>query len=259
MFVTEGRAADGVEQWLRGVDLDTDSFQARFRAAVGLWNLGLRDAGVAVWPLADNLYDLVSIGTDFDYILELAQQRFNDDPNNPEVLSNLAWSQWDAGNKDEGLKLAERYLRSLEEAQRPMDFVNFIFVLDAWHRGDEEGAMERLGPLEAVIDGALASGVDFFFLHLAKAFIAQIHGQSEVAMEHLNKAATRSVMPVERLTYVYETAGWDEMPEFADIRITHRVYMSAERDKLLKVACGPDGFDVWQPSPTDCGESPTPN
>jgi len=150
-------------------------------------------------------------------------------------------------------------LHSLDEAQRPIDFVNFMFVLDAWHRGDEEAVVQLIGPLEAVVDGALASGVDFFFIHLGKAVIAQIHDQSEVAMEHLNKAATRSVMPVERLAYVYDIAGWDKMPEFADIRNTHRVYMSAERDKLLNVACGPDGFDVWQPSPETCGESPALN
>jgi len=259
VFVSNGHAADGVEQWLRGVDLDSASFQGRSVAATGLWNLGLHDAGIALWPLPDNLYDLVSVGTDFDYILELAQQRFNADPNNPEVLLNLAWSQWDAGNKDEGLKLAERYLRSLEETRQPIDFVNLLFVLDAWHSGDEEVVVERIGPLEADIDGALASGVDFFFIHLGKAVISQIQGQSEVAMEHLNKAATRSIMPVERLAYMYEIAGWDEMPEFADIRNTHRAYMFAERSKLLNVACGPDGFDVWQPSPETCGESPALN
>ena len=259
VFISDGRAADGVEQWLRSADLDSSSFQGRTLAAVGLWNLGLHDAGVAVWPLPDNLYGLVSVGTDFDYILELAQQRFNADPNNPEVLSNLAWAQWDAGNEDEGLKLAERYLRSLGDTSRPIDFVNYMFVLDAWHRGDEEMVMERIGPLEVVVDEALASGVDFFFLHLGKALIAQIHGQSEVAMEHLNAAATRSVMPVERLAYMYEIAGWDDMPEFTDIRKTHREYMFAERDKLLKIACGSDGFDVWQPSPAYCGETPALN
>ena len=254
VFVLQGRAADGVEQLLRAVDMDTSSFQSRSQAATGLWNLGLHDAGVAVWPLPDNLYDLVSVGTDFDYILEIAQQRFNDDPNNPEVLSNLARAQWDSGNEDEGLKLAERYLRLIGDSQRPIDFINFMFALDAWNRGDNEMALERIGPLEAVVDGALASGIDFFFLHLLKAMIAQIRDQSDVAMEHVSMAATRSVMPVERLTYMYEIAGWDEMPEFADLRNTHREYMSAERDKLFKVACGSNGFDVWQPSPAACGK-----
>ena len=66
-------------------------------------------------------------------------------------------------------------------------------------------------------------------------------------------------MPVERLTYMYEVAGWDEMPEFTALRNTHREYNSTERDKLLEVACGPDGFEVWQPSPAACGKSPAPN
>ncbi len=256
VFVSQGRAADGVEQWLRGVDLDTAGFRSRYQAARGLWNLGLRDAGVAVWPLPDDLFNLVSVGNDFDYILELAQQRFNDDPNNPDVLEDLAWAQWDAGNEDEGLKLANRFLRSLEDTQRASDFVNLMFVLDAWHRGDEDMVAERIGPLEVFVDDALDSGVDFFFIHIAKALFAQIGGQPDVAIEHLNSAATRSVMPVERLTYVYEVVGWDEMPEFAEIRNDHRKYMYAERDKLLNVACGPDGFDVWQPSATDCAKSP---
>ncbi len=259
VFVSQGRAADGVEQWLRGVDLDTSNFRPRSQAASGLWSLGLHEAGIAVWPRPDNLYSLVSIGTDFDYILELAQQEFNDDPNNPEALSNLAGAQWDAGNKDESLKLAERYLRSIGDAQRPIDFANVYFALDAWHRGDEETMFERIAPLEVVVDQALDSGVDFFFLHLGKALFSQMHGLPDVAIEHLSKAATRSIMPVERLTYMYEMAGWNEMPEFAELRNTHREYMSAERDKLLNVACGPDGFEVWQPSPAACGKSPAPN
>ena len=134
-----------------------------------------------------------------------------------------------------------------------------MFALDAWQRGDKESSLERIGPLEAVLDQALESGVDFFFIHLGKALIVQLRDQSDVALEHLNKAATRSVMPVERLTYMYEIAGWDEMPEFAEVRNTHREYMSAEREKLLKVACGPNGFEVWQPSPADCGQNLAPN
>lgn len=259
VFVLQGRAADGVEQWMRGVDLETSNFRSRSQAATGLWNLGLHDAGIAVWPRPDNLYGLVSNGLDFDYILELAQQDFNNDPNNPEALSHLAWAQWDVGNKDEALKLAERHLRSIGDTQRPIDFINIMFALDAWRRGDDEMIFERIAPIEAFIDQAFESGVDFFFLHLGKALFAQMRGQSDIAIEHLSKAATRSVMPVERLTYMYKTAGWDEMPQFAELRNTHREYMSAERDKLLNVACGPDGFEVWQPSRTACGKSPAPN
>lgn len=259
VFVLQGRAADGVEQWMRGVDLETSNFRSRSQAATGLWNLGLHDAGIAVWPRPDNLYGLVSNGLDFDYILELAQQDFNNDPNNPEALSNLAWAQWDVGNKDEALKLAERHLRSIGDTQRPSDFINIMFALDAWRRGDDEMIFERIAPIEAVLDQAFDSGVDFFFLHLGKALFAQMHGLPDVAIEHLSKAATRSIMPVERLTYMYEMAGWNEMPEFAELRNTHREYMSAERDKLLNVACGPDGFEVWQPSPAACGKSPAPN
>ncbi len=105
----------------------------------------------------------------------------------------------------------------------------------------------------------LDSGFDIFPIHLVKALFEQMRGQPDVAMEHLSKAATRGVMPVEGLTRMYETAGWDEMPKFSDLRNTHREYISVERDKLLNVACGPDGFEAWQPSPTACGKSPIPN
>jgi TolB-like protein len=252
-LVSQGRAADGVEKLVRSVDLDAGQLRSRADAATGLWNLGLREAGVALWPNPDDLYGLVSVGTEFDYILELAQQRFINDPNNPESLANLAWAHWDVGNKEEALQLNERYLGSIGEAQRPIDFNNLMVVLDAWERGDDKTIRERMGPLEAFIDQAIASGVDFFFLHLSKALMAQIKDQPDIAMEHLEKAATRSLMPVERLTYMYETAGWDEMPEFADIRSNHREFMLSEGDKLREVACGPNGFDSWQPSPADCG------
>ncbi len=257
VLVSDGHAAEGIEQWLRAVDLDSSSFRARSQAAAGLWNIGLRDAGISIWPRPDDLLDLVSAGTDFDYILELAQQRFNDDPNDPLTLSSLAWAQWDAGNKEEGRRLAERHLRSLEDSQRPIDFINYMFVLDAWHRGDQETVLQLIGPLEAAVDEALASGVDIFFLHLGKAMISQMLGHADGAKEHLSRAATRNVMPVERMTYMYKLAGWDEIPEFAEIRLRHREYIDTEREKLLKVACGPDGFDVWQPSAAACGEHPT--
>jgi tetratricopeptide (TPR) repeat protein len=259
MFMQQGRAADSVEQLLRALDLDPAQYRSRVAAASELWNLGLKEAGIAIWPNPDDLFGLVAFGTDFDYILELAQKRFNDDPNNPEKLAGLAWARWDVGDKEAAFKLAERYLRSIGEAQRPSDFINFMFVLDAWKRGDEETILQRIGPLEAFMDQAMASGVDFFWLHLTKAIISQINDQPDMAVEHLRKAASRSIMPVERLAYMYEVAGWDEMPEFAEIRNTHREYMAAERDKLLKMACGPDGFEAWQPSPADCGANPAPN
>jgi tetratricopeptide (TPR) repeat protein len=259
VMVAQGRASEGVALWLRAVDLDASNFRARSQAAVGLWNLGFREAGIAVWPFPDNLYDLINSGTDVDEILELARQQFIDDPTNPGTLEDLAWAEWGAGNKDEGLKLADRYLSLLEDSQRPADFVNIIFALDAWERGDKEVLLERIGPVEANIDQALESGVDLFFIHLGKALVAQMRGQSNIALEHLQKAATRSLMPVEQLTSMYETAGWNDLPEFAELRETHREYISAEYEKLLKVACGPDGFQVWQPSRADCGNGPAPN
>ena len=137
--------------------------------------------------------------------------------------------------------------------------MNLLFVLEARRRGDEEAMLARLGPVEARFDQALESGIDFFWLHIMKAIVVDIRGERALALEHLEKATTRSIMPVERLTYTYEVMGWDEDPAFAPLREHHREYTLTEAGKLLAVACGPDGFEAWQPSATECGKAPSPN
>ena len=259
MFVTQGRAAEGVEQQLRALEFDSTSLSSRTQAAWSLWNLGHREAGVSIWPFPDNLYDLVSFGTDFEYILELAQKKFSENPGEPGGLEDLAWAHWDVGNKEEAARLATQYLDSLGETRRPIDGMNMLFVLEARRRGDEEAMLARLGPVEARFDQALESGIDFFWLHIMKAIVVDIRGERALALEHLEKATTRSIMPVERLTYTYEVMGWDEDPAFAPLREHHREYTLTEAGKLLAVACGPDGFEAWQPSATECGKAPSPN
>ena len=63
----------------------------------------------------------------------------------------------------------------------------------------------------------------------------------------------RSVAPVESVAYMYEYMRWNDKPEFVELKERHREYMTGERDKLFKIACGPDGFESWQPSAEDCG------
>ena len=67
-------------------------------------------------------------------------------------------------------------------------------------------------------------------------------------------------MPIDRLGYMYTVMGWDEDPAFhAAARAVIADYILAEAGKLLEVACGPDGFEVWQPSAATCGKAPAPN
>lgn len=259
MLISQGRAAEGVEQLLRAVEFDGAVLGFKSAAAQFLWNLGHREAGVSLWPFPSNLYDLVSFGTEFEYILELAQEKFDQNPGDPGALENLAWAHWNVGNREEALRLATQYLDSLGETRRPIDGMNTLLVLDAWQRGDEEAMLARLGPLEARIDQGLESGLDNFGITLWKAFTASFRGNHALALEYLEKTTTSGIMPVERLTHFYEMMGWDEDPTFAPLRERHRTYMSNERAKLLALACGPDGFEVWQPSAAECGRSPGPN
>lgn len=260
LFVSQGRAADGVEQPLRALELDANNLRIRSQAAWGLWNLGHKEAGESVWPFPDNLFDLVNLGTDFEYLLELAQANYEKDPNNPTSIDNLAWAQWNVGNRDEALRLATQYLDSLGETRRPMDTTNMIFVLDAIRRGAIEDELDRIRPMEAAVDNQIASGVDFFWVHILKAMFLEMRGQSrEAILDHLEKATMRSIMPVERLAYFYDYMGWNDDPEFVALQQRHRSYMLAERRKILDVACGPDGFEAWQPSAAECRKAPGPN
>jgi len=255
--VSQGRAAEGVTYALRAVDIEADNLRLRAQVANSLFSLEFHDAALAVWPY-DDVYNLVSSGTDFDYVLELAQKRYDAEPGNPNKLESLAWAHWDVGNRDEGLQLAQRYLDSLGETRRPMDFANMMFVMDAWNRGDEDEARARIEPLEKRIDEYIASGIDNFWVHILKAIFHTIRGDTNLALDHVEKAAFRSILSTDRLALFYSRMGWDQLPEFAGLRERHRQYMTAERDKLLAIACGPDGFQAWQPSPEECGRNAAP-
>jgi tetratricopeptide (TPR) repeat protein len=174
------------------------------QSSFSLWHLGFKDVALEVWPYPDNILPLIDQGVDFEYRLELAQKRFNDDPNNPDALEDLAWAHWNAGHNEEALKLAERYLDTLGATRRPIDGTNMMFALDAWQRGDEEAMLERLVGLEARIDQRLASGVDFFWPHFQKAMILQMRGNTRLALEHMEKAVNRTIFSNESLGSFYD-------------------------------------------------------
>jgi TolB-like protein/Flp pilus assembly protein TadD len=259
MLVAQRRAADGVEQELRAVDYDPANLRLRSQSSFSLWHLGFKDAALELWPYPDNILPLINQGIDFEYRLELAQKRFNGDPNNQDALEGLAWAHWNVGHNEEALKLAERYLDTLGATRRPIDGTNMMFALDAWQRGDEEAMRERLVGLEARIDQRLASGVDFFWPHFQKAMILQMRGKTSLALEHMEKAVTHTIFSDESLGSFYDRMGFSEMPGFVELRKRNRQYIAAEREQLLAKACGPDGFDVWRPSAAECGKTPSPN
>jgi tetratricopeptide (TPR) repeat protein len=258
VLIAQQRAADGVEQQLRAVDFDPANLRLRAQSSFSLWSLGFKDAALEVWPYPENLLPLVSRGVDFEYRLELAQERFNDDPNNPDAIEDLAWAHWDAGHEEEALKLAERYLDTLGATRRPIDGANMMFAFDAWQRGDEEAMLERLVGIEARIDQQLASGLDFFWPHFQKAMILRMRGNTSRALEHLEKAVTQAMFSDESLERFYGRMDLGEIPEFVELRTRNRQYVAAEREQLLAKACGPDGFEVWRPSAAECGKTPSP-
>ena len=257
--IASGRAAEGVTILLRSVDADASNVRTRSRAAGNLWNLGLKDAALNIWPYPDNLFPLLSNIDDVDESLRLTLQHYEENPNQPGILESVAMAQYFAGNKEEGLRVAAEFLESMDESIRPQMNANILFALDAMERGDEETALERIGPVEATIDGALESGIENADVHLGKALFLQMRGKSDLALEHIEKAAFSGIMRPGNLAFFYSLTGWDEMPEFVDVQDRHREYMQAQRAELLATACSPNGFESWQPSSAECGRAPAPN
>ena len=253
VHIAQGRAAEGVEQVLRAVEQDADNLRLRTQAADQLMSLGFSDAAIGVWPFPDDLYGVVSGGTDFAYILELAQQRYNKDPNNLGKLANLAWAHWNVGHGDAAVELAVRYLDKLPADQRASDFTSAILAFDARKRGDHERERELLEPVNKSLDQYLASGIDNGGLRAGKAWVSYMLGQESLARANMEKAMFSNLFSIEQIAFWYEVSGWGELPKWRDLQVRHREYMSAESGKLLAIACSENGFEVWQPAPEDCG------
>ena len=96
--------------------------------------------------------------------LELAKQQFENDPTDPGNLQTLAWAYWGVDDKAQAFRNARRYLNSVPASRRPQEVVNWMFMMDAWQRGDEETMLGYMGPLEARVDGTFEAGIDFAFL-----------------------------------------------------------------------------------------------
>lgn len=254
-LVNQKRAAEGMAHMLRVLGDKPDDLFLRQYVAELLWNFDLEWPAESLWPWPDNLLPLVSGSSDFDYVLELAQKRFNADPNNPSAIGQLAWANWRAGNEAEGLRLAERLLASLDEDSRQRELVNIMFALDALKRGDMATVEARVAPLDAEWSGSIAAGIEVDLLYYGRAAIALLRGDRGAALAFLEQSLERGYVSDSRFARLFERHGLNDDPHFVALRARSNEYIRAEKQKLLTVACGSDGFDVWQPSPEDCGRN----
>jgi TolB-like protein len=257
--VSRGRAAKGLAAMMRGVDLDNSDVNLRSAVSNQLWDLGFEDAAIEIWPYTENLNWLLSKTTDTQRGLELTLEDYEQNPEAPGIKAGLAWAYWSAGDRAEGLRLAEEFLASLGDEARPMSWANMIVAFDARDRGDEKTMLERIEPLENRIDEAIASGVNTASVRFGKAAISVMRGNKALALEHFEIGAFRDVIQTARLDRFFTLLGVNDEPEFTDLRNRHSDYMASQREELLAIACGPDGFEVWQPSPEDCGRKAAPS
>ena len=254
MEFQRGEVAAGIENLLRLVDRDSTRLVARRVVSHNLWAMELKEAALGIWPYPDNVYALVNDTSDVEEALRLALENYEKNPNEPSVKEDLAWAHWRAGKREESLEYAAEFLDTLGESSARISFANVLFALDARDRGDEEEVLTRIGPVEATIDQALAIGADVPELHRGKALILELRGESEAALGYLEKAFAQGFMSPENFAVFYDTAGFSGRPEFESLLKGHSDHIAAERAKLLEIACGPNGFEIWQPSPEDCGK-----
>ena len=252
-FDRQQQAATGAVELFRGMDIDLDSLRLRGTAAFTLLSFGLNDDALQIWPYPDIL-PIIGNTDDEQYALELAQQRFEADPTDPSNIETLAWSYWTAGDTERALKNARRYADTLDASRRDIDGINRMFAFDAWQRGDTELMLSYLEPLEADLRSANEAGVDGVFMQLGLASAAHMRGDTDKAYERLSRGLAMGTMLPANISQTFENMGWNDLPRFVELRDGYESYIATEKQKFLKVACGPDSFSSWQPSPETCTE-----
>ena len=247
------QAAEGAITLLRGVDASPDNLRLKAITAIsGLGSMGLGDEALRPWPFPDDGWGVIQGGTDYAQILEMAQERYQDDPDNPDALDNLAGAYFEIGDQEQAEKMVARHLAKLGPDARPLAFTNAIFAIGAWARGDEATMLERLTPLEVSINQALEAGIDVSGIHWGKAQFAFMRGQSDAAYEHAERALSIGTISPGNIASPYRHLGWDKIPRFKALRDRYEAYLAAERLKLLTVACSSKGFESWKPLPETC-------
>ncbi len=248
------REAEGTEMIFRAADLDGDSLRLRSIAAISLVRLGLIDDALQVWPFPNPL-PIIAYSDDDEYALELAKAEFERDPTDPSNLEALAEAYYETGNTEQALRNARRYLDSLDQSRREIDRINWLFIRHALETGDQDLLERHLGPLESSMDKRLASGVDNTRLRFNRAIVYFIRGETQSSLDQLDVAFSRGIINAADLDRTYETLSLNELPAYVERRSRHDEYVRQERIKFLTVACGPDGFATWRPSPDICPEA----
>jgi TolB-like protein len=248
---SQGRFSEAADLEFGAADRSPDNLRIQAQAAFRLLGFGMLDDALQIWPYPDPL-PLIENTDDADYILELTQEQFQNDPNNPGNIESLAWAYWEVGDKGRALELAERYLATLGEIRRPIDQINYMLALHAWQSGDDAEMNRILAPLEKNIEASAASGIDFRFMNMGRAVIAQMRGDPDKSYDFLNRSLSQGMMNPGVLQSNYATMGWNDMPRFVERKARYEELVNRERVKFLAIACGPDGFTTWQPSPDTC-------
>ena len=89
-------------------------------------------------------------------------------------------------------------------------------------------------------------------MNMGRAVIAQMRGDPDKSYDFQNRSLSQGMMNPGVLQSNYATMGWNDMPRFVERKARYEELVNRERVKFLAIACGPDGFTTWQPSPDTC-------
>ncbi|PHS21219.1 MAG: hypothetical protein COA84_16005 [Robiginitomaculum sp.] len=252
ILMEQHQAANGVIALFRGVDNTPKDLQMKDNAAFSLLIVGLGDEAIKVWSYPNERWAIILFGTDYQRTLHMAQQRYQDDPNNLDALAALAWAYFKTGDQQQAQKLAARHLANLDPVAKPIANTNLIAVVVAWAKGDQAVILDRLAPLAARVDADLKAGIDTSYAHWQKAQYTYLQGEKDTAYKYARRALSEGALTPSVLDFPYRHLGWNDNPRFKALRDDYEAYLATERQKLLSVACGDKGFESWKPMPETC-------
>ena len=235
----------------RAIDMNPTADRLRGAAAFALANLGLTDDALQLWPGTD-MSGIVAATGDDEYALELIRQVYEADPTDPGKTQELAWSYWNVDDREQALQYARRHLDLLDASVRQRSPANLMLALDAWQRGDNELAQTYLASLDTDARISSAAGVDTQWSNYFLAVLAYVNGNRAEAYDRFNRSLSIGFIPENAMNRTFIILGWNDEPDFVELRRRHLRHLAAEKRKFLDVACGPDGFVSWKPSGETC-------